>query len=118
MQRNRWKGLDFALLCILPACTQSATPPGTRFEETINQIFSGVDRNRDGCISRGEWRLSVQSSMATLENENLANREGALTNYMEAFARLDINRDGCLTRAEYLIIAERDARAHASVMVR
>ena len=79
--------------------------------------FVQMDRNRDGVVSRGEWRGETLSFDAVDRNgdnritldeyvnqttDGYGNNYGTGTNNMQArFARMDRNRDGVVSRGEW-----------------
>jgi Ca2+-binding EF-hand superfamily protein len=103
--------------------------PAARYDERYDR-FSGLDRNRDGIVTRGEWygdrvafelvdgnRDGVISSVEYADRSSLSNRFDGLDRNRDGwlstsewygdddmFYRLDTNRDGRVTRSEFLLL--------------
>jgi Ca2+-binding EF-hand superfamily protein len=100
--RQEWRGSDRSFRVhdwngdgvlsgeeIRPGASRGETDfdPAEPYNNWTARAFSIIDQNRDGRITRGEWRFEP-----------------------EAFARADRNRDGILSRAEFLGEAVDDDR--------
>jgi Ca2+-binding EF-hand superfamily protein len=79
--------------CLAVAGSAAAQGRPRRAGDRAQRLFNAMDKNKDGAISRDEWR-----------------RRPAL------FSRFDVNRDGVLTHDEFQRIARRLAvrRARAA----
>lgn len=97
--------------------------------------FRGMDRNRDGVITRVEWRGNDQSfrrhdanndgvltgaELAAADDDpasdfSLIDRDGnghvTAQEWRQAFSQLDVNRDGSITQDELYVQSRYDQRA-------
>ncbi len=127
----------FGTVLLTSLCASAlAVSPGsaqTPQAQTREMRFRAMDANRDGAISRDEWRGSDQSFRAhdwngdgvlsggevrvggtreTAEDDYDPNRRPEFRNWTErGFANLDRNRDGRIARAEWYYDREAFLRA-------
>jgi Ca2+-binding EF-hand superfamily protein len=84
-------------------------PGAQRREREVR--FATMDANRDGRITRNEWRgsdavfnaLDVNGNGELTQNEAIGTRNGAIgtSGAQDEFARVDVNGDGLITRSEW-----------------
>jgi hypothetical protein len=92
---------------VLPLVLVGNVPSHKGIAHGVGLAFRGTDTDRNGCLSRAEWKAAAKRSIARVKSRG-ASAEGLLHSYMDAFVQLDGDGDGCLTRHEYIRAAQRN----------
>jgi Ca2+-binding EF-hand superfamily protein len=93
----------------VPAGTTHAFEQGGEAElrANVNKVFTSLDTNRDGCISRPEWEDSVDRLLLTSRRGEFVNRADFRRQALNVFSEFDLNNDGCILTEEYLEASKR-----------
>ena len=72
---------------------------GQQFDQQVHQIFSDMDLDRNGAVTKEEQEEYYRRSGANLEDEKVKN-------FMdEQWAKVDVNNDGSVSYAEFERVA-------------